>query len=749
MNERRFYAHTLEGQPPECWQPLEDHLRAVAELAARNCEAFDSSDWGYCAGLWHDLGKYQADFQERLLGSRIAVEHSGVGAVLACRKNREIGLPLAFGIAGHHAGLANWAAYDPGLPTPLEERIRGNEPRLKALLASVPTWIQEHPLPSVPAFLRRSAGKRPSDGERRSGEFWTRLLFSALVDADRLNTESFYSPQRLELRRRSCQIATLRQRLDSYIDQKMRALSPDQRRERVNLARKTVLEACRTSASQSPGAFGLNVPTGGGKTLSAMSFALAHAERHGLRRVIVVIPYTSIIEQNAEVYRRALGAENVVEHQSNFDPKRQSATLGEEHTTRLELACENWDAPVIVTTTVQFFESLFSNHPSRCRKLHNVAKSVVILDEVQTLPPAFLLAIVEALNELARHYGCTVVLSTATPPALAARARFKSGLSGIREIIPNVRELADQLKRVEYAWPGGKSTPMEWPALAVELAQHRQVLAVVHRRNDARSLAEELQKVARHGPVWHLSALMCPAHRSDILSQIRNALVRGHTCRVVSTQLVEAGVDLDFPVVYRALAGLDSIVQSAGRCNREGRIEKGRVVLFWSITSPPSGTLRRALQVTDVLLRGAGGELDPTDPELIETYFRMLYLGETLDARGIQTLREGFNFASVGRDFKLIEDGFTESVVVPYGDAEARLQDLGVRGPSRQTLRRLQPFVVNIYPDSFERLSEAGALEEMAGGLFALSNPYKHLYDATFGLSVGDAPQAAPAALVV
>lgn len=748
MTERRFYAHTLEGQPPECWQLLECHLRAVAELAANNCEAFDSRDWGYCAGLWHDLGKYQADFQKRLLGSRIPVEHSGAGAVFAVRKEREIGFPLAFVIAGHHAGLANWAAEDTGLPTPLDERIRVNEPRLTGLLASVPAWVQEHPLPDLPAFLR-SAGKKPGDGERRSGEFWTRFLFSALVDADRLNTEAFCAHEQSELRRRFCAISTLRERLDSHIDQKMRALSSIQRRERVNLARKTVLEACRTAASQSPGIFSLNVPTGGGKTLSAMSFALAHAERHGLRRVIVVIPYTSIIEQNAEVYRQALGAENIVEHQSNLDPERQAATLGVELTTRLELACENWDAPVVVTTTVQFFESLFSNNPSRCRKLHNVARSVVILDEVQTLPPGFLLAIVEALNELVRHYGCTVVLSTATPPALAARERFESGLFSIREIIPNVRHLTDQLKRVEYAWPSGKSIPTGWPALAVEVAQHRQVLVVVHKRNDARTLAGELQKVTHRGPVWHLSALMCPAHRSDILSRIRDALVGGHTCRVVSTQLVEAGVDLDFPVVYRALAGLDSIIQSAGRCNREGLLDKGRVVLFRAITSPPGGTLRRALQVTDILLREAEGCLDPSDPQLIEKYFRMLYLGETLDARGIQTLREGFNFASVGRDFKLIEDGFTESVVVPYGDAEDRLRDLRLRGPSRQTLRRLQPFVVNIYRDSFERLSSAGALEEMEGGLFALSMPYKHLYDANFGLSVGDVPKAAPEALIV
>ncbi|MGH9350882.1 MAG: CRISPR-associated helicase Cas3', partial [Terriglobia bacterium] len=564
-----------------------------------------------------------------------------------------------------------------------------------------------------------------------------------------LNTESFCDPARSSLRCRFSPIATLRERCDSFIDHKIESLTATQKNEPVNLARREVLDACRAAAFQPAKVFGLNVPTGGGKTLSAMSFALSHAEQHDLRRVIVVIPYTSIIEQNAEVYRDAVGLEDVVEHQSNLDPEKQPAILGEELTTRLELACENWDAPVVVTTTVQFFESLFSNHPSRCRKLHNIARSVVILDEVQTLPPAFLLAIIEVLNELTHNYGCSIVLSTATPPALAARERFEFGLRQIHQIVPNATELARELNRVEYVWPCKQAPPVQWSELAGELAGRQQVLAVVHRRNDARTLAKDLQDITDPDPVWHLSALMCPAHRSETLKRVKEALKRGEKCRVVSTQVVEAGVDLDFPIVYRALAGLDSIVQSAGRCNREGRLEKGRVVLFRAPTSPPRGTLRRALQVTDVLLREAGGNLDLSDPELIERYFRMLYLGETLDVRGIQTLRDGFNFASVGHDFRLIEDGFTQSVVVPYGDAEARLRDLRLRGPSRQTLRGLQPFVVNIYPDSFARLTRAGGLEELPGGLFALSKPYEHLYDEIFGLAAGDDPQAAPEALVV
>ena len=311
-----------------------------------------------------------------------------------------------------------------------------------------------------------------------------------LVDADRLDTEAFCDPNTAALRSRFSSIARLRDRLDSFIDRKVGSLSATEKANPVNLSRAEILDACRKAAPLAPGVFSLTVPTGGGKTLSAMSFAMNHAERHGLRRVIVVIPYTSIIEQNADVYSHALGAENVVEHHSSFDLDVSKAKHGEELTRRYELACENWDAPVVVTTTVQFFESLFSSHPSRCRKIHNVARSVIILDEVQSLPPGFLLSIVDALNELTAHYGCSIVLSTATPPALAARERFEAGLTGVRELVANAKGLAERLKRVEYEWPGEDVPAVTWPQLAGRMAEHHQVLAVVHKETTrATSLA--------------------------------------------------------------------------------------------------------------------------------------------------------------------------------------------------------------------------------------------------------------------
>jgi CRISPR-associated endonuclease/helicase Cas3 len=751
MSEPKFYAHSLAGEAPTRWQGLEDHLLRVAARAERFAEAFDSGSWGYCAGLWHDLGKYQAVFQARLLGSGVSVEHSGAGAALASKKARELGIPLAFVIAGHHTGLANYVLSDPGIPTPLRERLKENAPALERILAVIPEGIVEHAVPFLPPFLYSKAGLQPRDKANlaRSSEFWTRLLFSALVDADRLDTEEFCDRNKAAIRRGFAPIVSLRARLDSFVDRKMAGLPAAERTTPVNVSRAEVLEACRRAAPRSPGIFSLTVPTGGGKTLSAMSFALRHAEQHALRRVIVVIPYTSIIEQNAEVYSQALGAENVVEHHSSLDPDKSKRAYGEELTRRHELACENWDAPVIVTTTVQFFESLFSSHPSRCRKIHNIARSVIVLDEVQSLPPGFLLSIVEALNELATHYGCSIVLSTATPPALAARERFEVGLTGIHEIVANTRELGGKLRRVEYAWPDDTARPITWQELANTMAEHHQVLTVVHKREDARNLAREVRAAAPNDPVWHLSALMCAAHRSEALAQIEERLARGAACRVVSTQLVEAGVDVDFPFVYRALGGLDSVVQAAGRCNREGLLDKGQVVIFRAATSPPRGTPRQAMEVTEVLLRESNGCLDPSDPELFEKYFRMLYLGHDQDVKRIQPLRQEFNFASVGREFRLIEDGFTKAVVVPYADAEVHLGDLRLKGPTRETLRRVQRFIVSIYPEAFAKLANAGALDEVVEGIFALSKPYGNHYDLTFGLVVGDEPQANAAALVV
>jgi len=733
------------------WHSLHDHLTGTAERAAAMAREFGSAEWGYLAGLWHDLGKYQVEFQAKLGGEQIFVEHSGTGAALAFQKFKDSGIPLAFGIGGHHAGLANWVVSGSGLPTPLKERLSENQERLKRVLTDIPSSLTNQLPPEMPTFLQMHGVR---DGNQRGVlkrrvEFWTRFLFSVLVDADRLDTEEFMTPSRTALRSQFASLSELKERIDCYIDHKVAGIPPGIHESSVNILRSEVLEASRDAGRQTPGAFSLTVPTGGGKTLSAMSFALRHAEHNNLQRVIVVIPYTSIIEQNAQEYRIALGVKNVVEHHANIDPVKARVKHGEEITHQHELACENWDAPVIVTTTVQFFETLLSSRPSQCRKLHNVARSVIILDEVQTLPSGFLLSILDALKELVEHYGCSIVLSTATPPALAAREGFECGLENIRPIVPGSKQFWHTMKRVEYTWPSTEDAPLDWPELAAKLAKYAQVLAVVHKRDDARILAQQLQELVPDEAIFHLSALMCPAHRLDVLAEIRKALAHGDNCRVVSTQLVEAGVDIDFPLVYRALGGLDSIVQAAGRCNREGQLDKGQVVVFRALTSPPRGTPKRGMEVMEALLRRNGSEMDPDDPKLLETYFRSLYFAENKDVHNIQSHREGFDFATVGREFKMIDDGFTRSVVVPYGEAVERLENLRHEGPNRERYRQLQPFMVNIYLDSFDKLMKSGALNKDKNNIFSLTLGFEHLYDDTFGLVVGDEPVADPGSFIL
>jgi CRISPR-associated endonuclease/helicase Cas3 len=761
-----YYARTLLGQPEESWQKLEVHLTGVSRRAAGFASAFDSQEWGQCAGLWHDLGKYRDEFQKKLRGERISAEHSGVGAALVFdrdgSRNKEIGLPLAFAIAGHHAGLANWNTSDAGLPKSLKERLKDNTPIYRALLSIVSNDIVGHPLPGEqPPFLRfKTLHNDNLEDQQRHTEFWVRFLFSALVDADRLDSEVFCDAQKACSRSQYPPPGVLSDRLDAFIAGIQSSIALQSRNLVVNSMRALVLSFCKEAATQPQGIFTLTVPTGGGKTLSAMSFALRHAKRHGLRRIIVVIPYTSIIEQNADVYRKALGNDAVVEHHANLDPRTRRTALGEDVASRAELACDNWDAPIIVTTTVQFFESLFSNRPSRCRKLHNIARSVIVLDEVQTLPPEFLNCILDGLNELIRAYHCSAVLATATPPALKWRAGFNHGLRNCYDIVADPSLLASKLQRVTYDWPN-ESERWSIVELAARLSAHQQVLAVVHRRQDARDTAQKLEKLVHGDSVRHLSALMCPAHRSQVLQEIKDLLKQGAACRVVSTQLVEAGVDLDFPIVYRALGGLDSVVQAAGRCNREGQLnkEQAKVIIFRAESLPPRGTPRKALEITEGLLKEHGEILDPENPQLFEAYFRGLYFVHDTDKKNIQNLRARFQFASVASEFRLIEDDFTKTVVAPFGDALLRLEELRRFGPSRERYRALQPFTVNIYPDAFQRLLNDGALEEIVESsfrknsgticMFTLTVPFRHLYSMRYGLVMGDEVSPAVEALMV
>lgn len=737
-----YFAHSRPDAGQETWELLAVHLGQVAERAREHAAVFGSGEWGYLAGLLHDVGKYRQEFQQRIRGSGEHAPHAAAGAALAQERGA---LPVAFAVAGHHAGLGNAQAQGDTRQRPLAQVVADGRPVLDQIRASLPQEIWSAATPPAPAHL----ASLPRDRSMTlAQEMWIRFLFSAVVDADRLATEAFYYPARRASVRDFATTAMLRAQLDESLARF--TASSD-----VNRLRAEVLRDCRAAAKWPPGLFSLTVPTGGGKTLSSLAFALHHAERHGLRRVIVVIPYTSIIEQTARVFKCVLGDGNVVEHHSALDEERAHEESAEREVRR-RLAVENWEAPVVVTTTVQFFETLFSNHPSRCRKLHNVARSVVIIDEAQTLPPRFLHCVLDAIRELVRGYGCSVVLSTATQPALGKREALPEGLEHVREIVTKPARLARALERVDVRWPASEAPPTPYTEVATEMAAHRRVMGIVHRRHDARRLAEMLPAEG----LFHLSALMCAAHRSAVLVAIKSALADSDAvCRVVATQLVEAGVDVDFPVVYRAMGGLDSMAQAAGRCNREGTMRdpqgrqvRGSFAVFLAETAPPPG-VQAALAVTRGMLAAYGDALSITDQSQLTEYFRLFYQTEDHDARSVMPEREALNFASVAAKVRLIDDGFAQPVVVPWGDGPARARELrhrlDVGAPARGSLRALQPFVVQVRERDLAKLQRLGALESLEGFGYQLVPPYEHLYDQTFGLRIDEDASGDAAALVV
>ena len=732
----RFFAHSAQG-PKSSWQGLSEHLVAVGELAAGFAKAFGGQQLAACAGLLHDLGKYTQEFQAKLNGSSNKVDHSTWGARIALERYRALGHLLAYAIAGHHAGLANGRGE--GRRTSLEERLAADLPELHQ------QWQAELPLPAslpMPHLIRH-----PDRGMFQLA-FLVRMLFSCLVDADFLDTEAFYN--RVEGRQtlrpdaaQQPQLSELRAALDLHLAG-FRADNP------VNQIRAEILQHVRAQAALERGLFSLTVPTGGGKTLASLAFALDHAIRHGQQRVIFVIPFTSVVEQNAAVFRQALGAWGnaaVLEHHSAFS---DDPSASKEARDKVRLAMENWDAPIIVTTAVQFFESLFAARPSKCRKLHRIANSVVILDEAQTMPLKVLRPCVAALDELARNYRSSIVLCTATQPALKApdkasgREGFEGGLDGMRELAPEPAQLFVRLKRVTVKYLG----VLDDASLLGQLRAHEQVLCIVNNRRHARALFQGMSDL---GGSYHLTTLMCAAHRSQVLAAAREALKQGQPCRLVSTALIEAGVDVDFPTVYRAEAGLDSIAQAAGRCNREGlwAAEDSEVRIFANANEDwkPPVELSQFAAVTREVLRNHPG--DPLDPVAIQAYFERLYWqkgDKALDARDLlgrlkESRVESLPMDTLAEDFRMIDDA-QMAVIIPFDD-EARnaLRDLrfveGLQGVSR----RLQRYLVQVPRHGFHALRQAGAIEAVRpdrwGEQFmVLVN--EGLYDSAVGLSWDD-----------
>ncbi len=718
---------------------LDKHLLKVGDSAKQFAAVVGSGKWAELAGRWHDLGKYSREFQgyirtasgydrqqAHVEAQPGRVDHSTAGAIHAINT---LGLPgriLAYLIAGHHAGLPDWEKLEEGTGGSLRERLERKDLLENALAADISDALLHADTPSLQI-----------PGGRGGFALWVRILFSCLVDADFLDTEAFMDGERMRQRGSYTSLEALRPRLERHLDA-LTQVAPDTP---VNRLRADILRQCRGSAAKDPGFFSLTVPTGGGKTLSGMAFAMDHALIHGKRRIIHVIPYTSIIEQTANIFRKIFD-EAVIEHHSSLDPDQETA--------RSRLAVENWDAPVIVTTSVQFFESLFAARTSRCRKLHNLVDSVVVLDEVQLLPPAFLQPILDTLNLLVEHYGVTVVLSTATQPALETRRdsfgrNQLRGLDHVHEIIADPDALYSALERVRVHLPDDLNAGTDWQTIANEVTGHDSVLVIVNTRRQAR----ELHTLLPLGTI-HLSALMCGEHRSDIIAGIKQKLNNGEPMRVVSTQLVEAGVDLDFPVVYRALAGLDSIVQAAGRCNREGRLASGEVVVFVPPEPAPPGMMRRAAAKTVSVLAGNGD--DPLARSNFSTFFRLFYDDTDLDEKKISHLLTPgdsleVQFRTAAKRFRIIDDTGQTVLVRYHGKEDDRnidkwLNTLHAEGPSRWLMRKLQRYSVNVSDWHFQQLVEDGQIEELHSGIWA-QMAGTTIYDPVLGLALEtDAPSA-------
>lgn len=728
-----YIAH-VRRDDDETWASphlLSEHLTGTAKLAKAFSARFNSGEWGEAAGLAHDAGKgrmawqkylktksgYGFDEEAHLEGKKGKISHAIHGAkAVEELYGKGIGRVLSYCIAGHHAGLQDWSGAEGAGQTSLQYQ----ETQLKDT-SDIEAWVINN---------MRSAKPTSPPWNFTSGldmSLWIRMLYSSLVDADFLDTEAYMDSGKADDRGDYLTIQDLLERFNQFI----KRLDETSEDTPINKIRRDIRSRCVRAANNQQGSFSLTVPTGGGKTLSSLAFALEHAKVHSLHRIIYVIPYTSIIEQNADVFRSAVGKDQVVEHHSSLNE--------DDDTVKSRLATENWDAPIIVTTSVQFFESLFAAKSSRCRKLHNIVKSVVILDEAQLVPVEYLEPLLETMQLLTEHYNVTFVISTATQPAFGERlidGKQFSGLKDIREIMgdeQDVNIMYDSFKRYRVQFPQEFNTQSSWKEIAEELNEYEQVLCVVSDRKSCR----ELHQLMPAG-TYHLSALMCGQHRSEKIREIKAKLKNKEPVRVISTQLVEAGVDLDFPVVYRALAGLDSIAQAAGRCNREGKLsELGKVVVFNAPRKPPLGLLRKAAETTQGIVSTL--QEDSISHHVFEKYFAELYWkANSLDSKEIISLLDprrhdmqecSIYFRTAAQKFHIIDDTHQKTVLVRYGEGEELIDLLKKIGPERWLMRKLQRYTVNVYDQDFYKMLTRGSIEEVHPGIFALSSSVEYSKD--------------------
>ena len=650
-------------------QTVKEHLYGTAELAGSFAEKFGKKEWGYCCGMLHDLGKYSTEFQKKIQNdTNERVDHSTAGAKVCNEKGGYYSI-LSYCIAGHHAGLPDYGN------TAIGNSLCGRCNKKICDFENYKNEIQIPQLHTDPIVFD------PTKNMDFSLSVFIRMLYSCLVDADFLDTESFMKNENTG-RVPGETMQVLEKKLEHHIASWLN----NRELESINGRRTEILAHCIEMGEREQGIYHLTVPTGGGKTIASLAFALRHAVKHQMDRIIYVIPYTSIIEQNAQVFREIIGAENVLENHCNVEYKDS------EEFYPMQLASENWDKPVVVTTNVQFFESLFGNKSSKCRKLHNIANSVVIFDEAQMLPMDYLKPCVSALQELVDNYASSIVLCTATQPALDTF--FSSKNNKIIELCPRMEEQFRFFKRVTYE----KIGKLSQKELIMRMKKNQRILCIVNTKKTAQELYKKLQEEGEN--IYHLSTNMYPQHRKRVLKMIRERLDRNEKCIVVSTSLVEAGVDLDFDTVYRQIAGVDSIIQAAGRCNRNGKkdLAESKVYIFDLVDEKKVASQKLQIETAESVLQ----DYETVDDLMgITDYFKRLYhyRGASLDKKNImgEFKQMRFNFSKVAKEFKLIEENTKLIFINKEPKAEELLNELKIKGASKERLRQAGQYCVQIY----------------------------------------------------
>lgn len=714
MSKDIKYAHSRQDESESSWQTLDNHLQNVANLAKCFADDFGYGDVAYEIGLIHDIGKIDDRFQTRLHGSRESFDHASVGARWVSENvsddimGRYYGHLLSYAAAGHHGGMPD------GLPggdidgESLSERV--SDDNRTCTVSFVESYLRVNGLQKPKTFeqlpIESTTNATIRDEKLFATIFAIRMVFSCLVDADFFDTERFMNPERTMARERQAMgydsMTTLVDRINGKADE----LSMARTNDALSQARQSVSDDCLASSKLLRGFFSLSVPTGGGKTLSSLRFALNHALAHGMHRVIYAIPFTSIVEQTADVFTSVLGSKNVLEHHS-------AADVDETH----RLACEDWSAPIVVTTNAQLFDSLFSNKPGKCRKLHNIANSVIVLDEAQAIPDKLMRPILAALTVLVHEYGCSVVFCTATQPALETRWPF---------VTPDVHEIVHDVDGLRRAFSGRTKIIREEKKKSVDELVDAMVsvdscLTVVNTKRRAADVFHVLCERVGSESSFHLSAAMAPSHRTRVLDVIRQRLIDGLPTYLVSTSLIEAGVDIDFPEVWREISGTDSIMQAAGRCNREQKLGREGIVHVFELDADDRvpGFVRNAADVTRLVL-ATHFEIDD---RFVQAYFRERYAGIERDMeferlwlpQSKRDLVTNIPFASLAKRFHVV-DSPTVPVFVPYGDDGRELWkqlECAAHGPygTAYMMRRLQRFCVNVYQKQLDELVAAGYID--------------------------------------